>query len=323
MKIQYIRVGDYYIPDLTLPEETRPIGKWGRMHREYLKEHKPIQSDVDRKTERTDAAELEALGHPVRTRRIGRHLGDDAGGVPEALRGILNNDLDLRVDVRRLFGEVGRRERQRTVQDRRVFAGEADDRERVGTVPRHFNIKDDLGLLELRNVTDERAGRGFRRILDDAVRTLADVEFLLGAAHAVGLNAAELALLDLELAFGDQRADLRERRLDALAHVRRTADDLILGRAVRHLADLEVIRIRMRLAFENLDDDNEIRERIAADRVDGLHLESRTRQLLRQFLRVDVIDLHIIIQPRQGQLHHSSPLQKSNSYRRASPPTAR
>ena len=34
MKIQYIRVGDYYIPDLTLPEETRPIGKWGRMHRE-------------------------------------------------------------------------------------------------------------------------------------------------------------------------------------------------------------------------------------------------------------------------------------------------
>ena len=43
MKIQYIRVGDYYIPDLTLPEETRPIGKWGRMHRDYLRERKPIQ----------------------------------------------------------------------------------------------------------------------------------------------------------------------------------------------------------------------------------------------------------------------------------------
>ena len=43
MKIQYIRVGDYYIPDLTLPEETRPIGKWGRMHREYLREYKSIQ----------------------------------------------------------------------------------------------------------------------------------------------------------------------------------------------------------------------------------------------------------------------------------------
>ena len=43
MEMQYIRVGDYFIPDLEPPEEPRSIGKWGRMHREYLKEHKPIQ----------------------------------------------------------------------------------------------------------------------------------------------------------------------------------------------------------------------------------------------------------------------------------------
>lgn len=43
MSILYIRVGDYYIPDLTLPEETCPIGKWERMHRDYLREYKPIQ----------------------------------------------------------------------------------------------------------------------------------------------------------------------------------------------------------------------------------------------------------------------------------------
>ena len=43
MNINYIRMGDYDIPDLTLPEEPRPMGKWGRMHREYLKEHKLIQ----------------------------------------------------------------------------------------------------------------------------------------------------------------------------------------------------------------------------------------------------------------------------------------
>ena len=43
MDINYIRMGDYYIPDLTLPEENRPIGKWGRMRRDDLKEHKPIQ----------------------------------------------------------------------------------------------------------------------------------------------------------------------------------------------------------------------------------------------------------------------------------------
>ena len=43
MNINYIRVGDYYIPDLTLTEESRPIGRWGRIHRDYLREHKPIQ----------------------------------------------------------------------------------------------------------------------------------------------------------------------------------------------------------------------------------------------------------------------------------------
>ena len=36
--------GDYYIPVLTLSsEEQRPIGKWGRMHRDYLKEYRPIR----------------------------------------------------------------------------------------------------------------------------------------------------------------------------------------------------------------------------------------------------------------------------------------
>ena len=43
MEMQYIRMGDYFIPDLELPEEPRPIGRWGRMRREYLREYKPIQ----------------------------------------------------------------------------------------------------------------------------------------------------------------------------------------------------------------------------------------------------------------------------------------
>lgn len=36
--IDYILVGDYYIPDLKLLEEHRLIGKYGRMHRKYLRE---------------------------------------------------------------------------------------------------------------------------------------------------------------------------------------------------------------------------------------------------------------------------------------------
>ena len=41
-QITYIKTGDYYIPDWELPEEHRPIGRWGRMHRDYLKEHRPV-----------------------------------------------------------------------------------------------------------------------------------------------------------------------------------------------------------------------------------------------------------------------------------------
>lgn len=42
-ELNYIRCGDYYIPDIRLPEENRPIGRWGRMHRDYIKEHNPIR----------------------------------------------------------------------------------------------------------------------------------------------------------------------------------------------------------------------------------------------------------------------------------------
>lgn len=41
--IDYILIGDYYIPDLKLPEEDRPIGRFGRLHREYLKQEHPAR----------------------------------------------------------------------------------------------------------------------------------------------------------------------------------------------------------------------------------------------------------------------------------------
>ena len=43
MEMQYMRVCDYFIPDLELPQESRPMGRWGRLHREYLREQRPIQ----------------------------------------------------------------------------------------------------------------------------------------------------------------------------------------------------------------------------------------------------------------------------------------
>ena len=41
--LHYTLVDDYYIPDLKLPEESRPIGRYGRLHREYLKQEHPAR----------------------------------------------------------------------------------------------------------------------------------------------------------------------------------------------------------------------------------------------------------------------------------------
>ena len=39
----YRQVGDYFIPDIELPERNYEIGKYGRMRHRYLKEHHKIQ----------------------------------------------------------------------------------------------------------------------------------------------------------------------------------------------------------------------------------------------------------------------------------------
>ena len=44
-ELEYLQTGDYFIPDLKLPQENRSIGKYGRMHRDYLQEHNPIRFD--------------------------------------------------------------------------------------------------------------------------------------------------------------------------------------------------------------------------------------------------------------------------------------
>ena len=43
-KIQYRQVGDYLIPNLVLPseEESVRLGKWGKLHKDYLLKHKKV-----------------------------------------------------------------------------------------------------------------------------------------------------------------------------------------------------------------------------------------------------------------------------------------
>ena len=43
--LDYTLVNDHYLPNLTVaaPTEQHPTGRWGRLHKRYLKEHNPIR----------------------------------------------------------------------------------------------------------------------------------------------------------------------------------------------------------------------------------------------------------------------------------------
>lgn len=43
--LDYTLVSDYYLPNLTVvaPAEQHPTGRWGRLHKRYLKEQHPIR----------------------------------------------------------------------------------------------------------------------------------------------------------------------------------------------------------------------------------------------------------------------------------------
>ena len=40
--LDYVLTDNYYLPALRLPEDKRPIGRWGRLHKEYLKNYRPL-----------------------------------------------------------------------------------------------------------------------------------------------------------------------------------------------------------------------------------------------------------------------------------------
>ena len=40
--LSYTQIGDYLLPNLTLHQPRKPLGKYGRLRRTYLKDHRPV-----------------------------------------------------------------------------------------------------------------------------------------------------------------------------------------------------------------------------------------------------------------------------------------
>ena len=71
--LDYVLVGDYYVPDLKLPEEHRPIGMWGRLHRTYLEQYRPTRFSA-----LCLSGELHT--YEIRSRRFRSCTGQDGSG---------------------------------------------------------------------------------------------------------------------------------------------------------------------------------------------------------------------------------------------------
>ena len=86
--LDYTMVNGYYLPNLTVaaPAEQHPTGRWGRLHKMYLKEHRPIRynqlllsGELSGYLAKLDKQTEEQLALTVRQMQ-------EAEGVTEALR---------------------------------------------------------------------------------------------------------------------------------------------------------------------------------------------------------------------------------------------
>ena len=83
--LTYTRNGDYLIPDLNLTEQPqRPLGKYGRMRKAYLKEHRPILYNQLLMTEKLypHLAEIDETANS-RLKQMMPRLAEAAGATEE------------------------------------------------------------------------------------------------------------------------------------------------------------------------------------------------------------------------------------------------
>ncbi|CRM95440.1 hypothetical protein [Pseudomonas sp. 22 E 5] len=126
------------------------------------------------------------------------------------------------------------------VVQRAHFTRQARQGQAVAAVRSQIDL--DAGIFQFQVNADVLAHRRVGRQLHQAIVALTDLQLGLGAQHAVGLNATQLGLLDLEVA-RQLGTDHGERNLQARAHVWRSAHDLEGFRAIADLAHAQFVGI--------------------------------------------------------------------------------
>jgi hypothetical protein len=105
--ISYTLMGNYYIPDVELPEDDdRPIGKWGRMHRTYLEEHNTL-----------------LLNHLVLSGRLHSYLADLNEQAQDRYRCIVHQMME----AEGVTGDLKRRSQRDWIQSMNSIVSRAEE----------------------------------------------------------------------------------------------------------------------------------------------------------------------------------------------------
>ena len=267
--------------------------------------------DVDQRRDRPEPDRQQAILQPLGRGPVlhpAEAAPGDEGAGPGGLLGEVAQPLDRAVEAAGDLGEVvgleGPEPRRRQVPRHPAHA------QAVAPVGGDRDVDD--RVVEAHDRREGRAQGCVLGQLDDALVLVREAHLALGDQHAVGLDAADRALLEVDAGARDVSAGRGEDALHAGPGVGRAADHLDLAVVLRlHDADPEPVGVRMGPGLLDVGD-GEGRQRLAAV-LHALKLEADHRQLVGDLLQRG-LGLQVGLQPGQGELHDRAPVEGSNAF---------
>ena len=213
--------------------------------------HQDEVRDIDDVVDAVHADSVQELGEPCRG-LFNLHVLDDAANVAGATATRNDFEADGGACVFGIFLEVVSERLERTVKLGSEFACDTAVAERIRAVRRDVQFEADVVHAE---AYERRTCRDGIVENHDSTVVVRKADFIFGADHAEAFDTANLGFLHLELGAIRERkfcANRGEHNRLACSDVRGSANNLDGVRAVVHGSDVQVIAIRVRIASENL-----------------------------------------------------------------------
>ncbi|MNZ51454.1 hypothetical protein D3C78_692690 [compost metagenome] len=252
------------------------LGKIEGMHRLAQLEHHVV-GHVDCRVDGAHVGTAQTLDHPQRSRARQVDVADHPAEVARA--GLAGQHFDVAHFVMHRRYRGNDRAGHRSIVQGTNFTGQTDNRQAVAAVGGQVDL--DAGIVEVEVAANVLAHRRIGGQLEQAVVLFADLQFGGRAEHAERLDAAQLGLLDLEV-LAQHRADHGEGDLDPRAGIRRTADHLEGFAAIAHLADAQLVGVRVLFGCKDLADHHAAEDPGGGG--DAVHLEAGHGQAGHQFI---------------------------------------